>query len=65
VCLTWYNDYTIIFRHVPYEGLEPEGRKWLLTNFTGETKQNFDHTSITWIINFKPQTLQPQAYLHE
>jgi len=20
------------------EGLEPEGRKWLLTNFTGETK---------------------------
>jgi len=39
--------------------LEPEGRKWLLTNFTGETKQNFDHTSITCIINLKPQTLQP------
>jgi len=31
------------------EGLEPEGRKWLLTNFTGKTKQNFDHTSITCI----------------
>jgi len=45
---------------VYFEGLEPEGRKWLLTNFTGETKQNFDHT-ITCIINLKPQTLQPQA----
>jgi len=44
------------------EGLESE---WLLTNFTGETKQNFDHASITCIINLKPQTLQPQAYLHE
>jgi len=47
------------------EGLEPEGRKCLLTNFTGETKQNFDHATITCIINLKPQTLQPQAYLHE
>jgi len=36
------------------EGLEPEGHKWLLTNFTGEIKQNFDHASITFIINLKP-----------
>jgi len=28
------------------EGLKPEGRKWLLTNFTGMTKPNFDHASI-------------------
>jgi len=47
------------------EGLKPEGRKWLLTNCTGETKQKFDHTSITCIINLDSQTLQPQAYLHE
>jgi len=40
-----------------FEGLEPEGRKWLLANFTGETKHNFDHATITCIINLKPQTL--------
>jgi len=45
--------------------LEQEGRKWLLINFTGETKLNFDHASITCIINLKPKTMQPQAYLHE
>jgi len=33
-----------------------------VSGFTGKTKQNFDHTSITSIINLKPQTLQPQTY---
>jgi len=47
------------------EGLEPEGRKCLLTNITGETKQNFDYTLIICIINLESQILQPQAYLHE
>jgi len=32
-------------------------------NFTGHFV--FDHISITCIINLKPQTLQPHAYMNE
>jgi len=55
--VTKYSTVSFITGYKEFEGLEPEGRKWLLTNFTGETKQNFDHATITCIINLKPQTL--------
>jgi len=42
-----YTNINVKYSKLYIEGLEPEGCKWLLTNFTGETKLNFDHTSIT------------------
>jgi len=34
-CKVFFKSFVVNDR---FEGLEPEGRKWLSTNFTGETK---------------------------